>query len=147
MAPGGGGALPAVMARDVPGPAAIPTAAMASAEVAAAEVVRRVQPTEASERRRAEVVDYARRIVGTALGCEVRALSPLRFAKRSPAAPPCFLSSVSSFVWVILGILVLVTLFFVWICLVCFRRFLSSGLVLVLHFKGIGSRVGLLFLD
>lgn len=71
MAPGGGGALPAVMARDVPGPAAIPTAAMASAEVAAAEVVRRVQPTEASERRRAEVVDYARRIVGTALGCEV----------------------------------------------------------------------------
>ncbi|VAI05878.1 unnamed protein product [Triticum turgidum subsp. durum] len=71
MAPGGGGALPAVMARDVPGPAAIPAAAMASAEVAAAEVVRRVQPTEASERRRAEVVHYARRIVGTALGCEV----------------------------------------------------------------------------
>ncbi|XBI71441.1 hypothetical protein VPH35_065662 [Triticum aestivum] len=71
MAPGGGGALPAVMARDVPGPAAIPAAAMASAEVAAAEVVRRVQPTDASERRRAEVVDYARRIVGTALGCEV----------------------------------------------------------------------------
>ncbi|KAM0829060.1 hypothetical protein ACQ4PT_067111 [Festuca glaucescens] len=44
---------------------------MAGAEVAAAEVVRRVQPTDASERRRAEVVDYARRIVGTALGCEV----------------------------------------------------------------------------
>ncbi|KAI4994183.1 hypothetical protein ZWY2020_029231 [Hordeum vulgare] len=71
MAPGGGGALPAVMARSVPGPAAIPAAAMASAEVAAAEVVRRVQPTQASDRRRAEVVDHARRIVGTALGCEV----------------------------------------------------------------------------
>jgi hypothetical protein len=48
---------------------------MAAAEVAAAEVVRRVQPTDASERRRAEVVDYARRIVGTALGCEVRRIS------------------------------------------------------------------------
>uniref|UniRef100_A0ACD5X2B9 Uncharacterized protein n=1 Tax=Avena sativa TaxID=4498 RepID=A0ACD5X2B9_AVESA len=65
------GGLPAVMARGVPAPAAIPPGAMASAEVAAAEVVRRVQPTEASERRRAEVIDYARRIVGTALGCEV----------------------------------------------------------------------------
>lgn len=91
MAPGGGGALPAVMARDVPGPAAIPAAAMASAEVAAAEVVRRVQPTDASERRRAEVVDYARRIVGTALGCEVRA---------PPFRRTLFSSSVSGFVWV-----------------------------------------------
>ncbi|XP_024312840.1 uncharacterized protein LOC100823912 isoform X3 [Brachypodium distachyon] len=71
MAATGGGTLPAVMARAVPGPAAIPTGAMAAAEAAAAEVVRRVQPTEASERRRAEVIDYARRIVGTALGCEV----------------------------------------------------------------------------
>uniref|UniRef100_A0ACD5YLT2 Uncharacterized protein n=1 Tax=Avena sativa TaxID=4498 RepID=A0ACD5YLT2_AVESA len=65
------GGLPAVMARGVPGPDAIPPGAMASAEVAAAEVVRRVQPTEASERRRAQVIEYARRIVGTALGCEV----------------------------------------------------------------------------
>ncbi|KAM0877607.1 hypothetical protein ACQ4PT_035387 [Festuca glaucescens] len=65
------GGLPAVMARAVPVPAAIPAGAMAAAEVAAAEVVRRVHPTDASERRRAEVVEYARRIVGTALGCEV----------------------------------------------------------------------------
>ncbi|CAM0873084.1 unnamed protein product [Alopecurus aequalis] len=65
------GGLPAVMARGVPGPAAMPAGAMASAEVAAAEVVRRVQPTEASESRRADVIDYARRIIGTALGCEV----------------------------------------------------------------------------
>uniref|UniRef100_A0ACD5XKC9 Uncharacterized protein n=1 Tax=Avena sativa TaxID=4498 RepID=A0ACD5XKC9_AVESA len=65
------GGLPAVMARGVPGPDAIQPGAMASAEVAAAEVVRRVQPTEASERRRAQVIEYARRIVGTALGCEV----------------------------------------------------------------------------
>lgn len=50
-----------------PGPAAL-----AAAEAAAGEVLRRVRPTEASERRRAEVVDYARRLVGAALGCEVR---------------------------------------------------------------------------
>ncbi|KAL6902041.1 hypothetical protein ACP4OV_004917 [Aristida adscensionis] len=43
----------------------------AAAAEAADEVVRRVQPTEASERRRAEVVDYARRLVGASLGCEV----------------------------------------------------------------------------
>ena len=68
------GGLPAVMARGVPAHAAIPAGAVACAEVAAAEVVRRVQPTEASERRRADVIDYARRIVGTSLGCEVRSL-------------------------------------------------------------------------
>jgi hypothetical protein len=44
-----------------------------------------VRPTEASERRRAEVVDYARRLVGAALGCEVRTvpwrlLGPVRFS-------------------------------------------------------------------
>ncbi|KAI4994182.1 hypothetical protein ZWY2020_029230 [Hordeum vulgare] len=69
MAPGGGraaGSHGAVRA----GARSDPAAAMASAEVAAAEVVRRVQPTQASDRRRA-VVDHARRIVGTALGCEV----------------------------------------------------------------------------
>jgi hypothetical protein len=59
-----------------PGPAAdVPAVAIAAAD----EVVRRVRPTEASERRRAEVVDYARRLVGAALGCEVRTVpcSPL----------------------------------------------------------------------
>lgn len=45
--------------------------ALEAAGAAADEVVRRVRPTEASERRRAEVVDYARRLVGSALGCEV----------------------------------------------------------------------------
>ncbi|KAJ1297232.1 hypothetical protein BS78_01G362000 [Paspalum vaginatum] len=45
--------------------------AMEAAGAAADEVVRRVRPTEASERRRAEVVDYARRLVGSTLGCEV----------------------------------------------------------------------------
>ncbi|KAL6660107.1 hypothetical protein ACP70R_002229 [Stipagrostis hirtigluma subsp. patula] len=53
-------------------PAAAVTAAVpAAAEAAADEVVRRVRPTEASERRRAEVVDFVRMLVGTALGCEV----------------------------------------------------------------------------
>ncbi|WVZ56854.1 hypothetical protein U9M48_007326 [Paspalum notatum var. saurae] len=46
-------------------------AAMEAAGAAADEVVRRVRPTEASERLRAEVVDYARRLVGSTLGCEV----------------------------------------------------------------------------
>lgn len=52
-------------------PAAFPSRGLAVAGAAAGEVVRRVRPTEASERRRAEVVDYARRLVGSALGCEV----------------------------------------------------------------------------
>ncbi|RLN41658.1 uncharacterized protein C2845_PM01G14340 [Panicum miliaceum] len=56
-----------------PAPEAVPAAAAAAAGAAADEVVRRVRPTEASERRRAEVVDYARRLVGSALGCEVLA--------------------------------------------------------------------------
>ncbi|XP_062215662.1 uncharacterized protein LOC133916147 isoform X2 [Phragmites australis] len=68
---GAGGRSTLAAAREAPGPAAIPAGAVAAAEKAAAEVVRRVQPTEASERRRAEVVDYARRLVGAALGCEV----------------------------------------------------------------------------
>uniref|UniRef100_A0A0E0D057 Uncharacterized protein n=1 Tax=Oryza meridionalis TaxID=40149 RepID=A0A0E0D057_9ORYZ len=68
---GGGGTLAAAMARAAPGAAAIPAGAVARAEEAAGEVVRRVRPTEASERRRAAVVGYARRLVGTALGCEV----------------------------------------------------------------------------
>jgi hypothetical protein len=71
---------------------------MPAAEVAAAEVVRRVHPTDASERRRAQVVDYARRIVGTALGCEVRRLYPSPSLTRAAAASvsakrsraPCF---------------------------------------------------------
>ncbi|XP_052148699.1 uncharacterized protein LOC127767406 isoform X2 [Oryza glaberrima] len=68
---GGGGTLAAAMARAAPGAAAIPAGAVARAEEAAGEVVRRVRPTEASERRRAAVVGYARRLVGAALGCEV----------------------------------------------------------------------------
>lgn len=68
MAAGGRGA-PA----PVPAPEAVPAGGVAAAAAAADEVVRRVRPTEASERRRAEVVDYARRLVGSALGCEVRA--------------------------------------------------------------------------
>jgi hypothetical protein len=68
MAAGGRGKLaPAEVA-----PAAFPSRGLAVAGAAAGEVVRRVRPTEASERRRAEVVDYARRLVGSALGCEVR---------------------------------------------------------------------------
>ncbi|GJN07939.1 hypothetical protein PR202_ga25815 [Eleusine coracana subsp. coracana] len=71
MAAGGRGVLATAAGREAPGPAAW---AVAAAEEAAAEVVRRVRPTVASERRRAEVVDYARRLIGSALGCEVRAL-------------------------------------------------------------------------
>ncbi|XP_066391661.1 uncharacterized protein [Miscanthus floridulus] len=63
MAAGGRGKLAAA--------AAVPAGAVAVAGAAADEVVRRVRPMEASERRRAEVVDYARRLVGSALGCEV----------------------------------------------------------------------------
>ena len=66
MAAGGRGKLAAAAADAAP-------AAVAGA--AADEVVHRVRPTEASERRRAEVVDYARRLVGSALGCEVRFLN------------------------------------------------------------------------
>nr|CAB3496018.1 unnamed protein product [Digitaria exilis] len=65
MAAGGRGAALA------PAPEAVPAGGVAAAGAAADEVVRSVQPTEASERRRAEVVDYARRLVGAALGCEV----------------------------------------------------------------------------
>jgi hypothetical protein len=57
--------------------------------------VRRVQPTDASERRRAEVVDYARRIVGTALGCEVRRIS-LPFRETLAIFPLFFSSSVTA---------------------------------------------------
>jgi hypothetical protein len=67
MAAGGRGKLAA--AEDA---AAVPAGGVAVAGAAADEVVRRVRPTEASERRRADVVDYARRLVGSALGCEVR---------------------------------------------------------------------------
>ncbi|GJN31401.1 hypothetical protein PR202_gb19796 [Eleusine coracana subsp. coracana] len=67
MAAGGRAVLATAARREAPG-------AVAAAEEAAAEVVRRVRPTDASERRRAEVVDYARRLIGSALGCEVRAL-------------------------------------------------------------------------
>jgi len=67
MAAGGRGKLAAA--------AAVPAGAVAVAGAAADEVVRRVRPMEASERRRAEVVDYARRLVGSALGCEVRFLN------------------------------------------------------------------------
>ena len=70
MAAGGRGPLAPALA-----PEAVPAAGTAAAGAAADEVVRRVRPTEASERRRAEVVDYARRLVGSALGCEVRASS------------------------------------------------------------------------
>ncbi|CAN6289519.1 unnamed protein product [Urochloa humidicola] len=66
MAAGGRGA-------PAPAPEAVPAGGAAAAAAAADEVVRRVRPTEASERRRAEVVDYARRLVGSALGCEVLA--------------------------------------------------------------------------
>ncbi|CAN6300996.1 unnamed protein product [Urochloa humidicola] len=55
--------------RGAPAPEAVPAGGAAAAD----EVVRRVRPTEASERRRAEVVDYVRRLVGSALGCEVPA--------------------------------------------------------------------------
>lgn len=73
------------MARAAPGAAAIPAGAVARAEEAAGEVVRRVRPTEASERRRAAVVGYARRLVGTALGCEVSARAVRGGAR--PSAP------------------------------------------------------------
>ena len=70
--------------------------AVARTAVAAAEVVRRAQPTEDSERRRAGVIDYARKLIGAALGCEVSAciVSPRPYAERWRAArwrgaPPC----------------------------------------------------------
>uniref|UniRef100_A0A0E0NUQ3 PAP/OAS1 substrate-binding-related domain-containing protein n=1 Tax=Oryza rufipogon TaxID=4529 RepID=A0A0E0NUQ3_ORYRU len=56
---GGGGTLAAAMARAAPGAAAIPAGAVARAEEAAGEVVRRGG------------APGARRLVGTALGCEV----------------------------------------------------------------------------
>lgn len=86
MAAGGRGKLAAAAAADA-APTAVPAGGVAVAGAAADEVVRRVRPTEASERRRAEVVDYARRLVGSALGCEVRSVN-CACARRECSAEP-----------------------------------------------------------
>ncbi|XP_040385834.1 uncharacterized protein LOC102710836 isoform X3 [Oryza brachyantha] len=74
---GGGGTggsrttLAAVMAARAPRPSWIRPEAVRAAEAAAREVLRRVEPTEAAERRRQDVIGYLGRLFGTALGCEV----------------------------------------------------------------------------
>lgn len=86
---GGGGrrkTLAEVMATRTPRPASIRPEATRAAEAAAREVLLRVAPTEEAERRRQDVVGYLRRLLGTALGCEVRACVPLVVA--AAAAPP-----------------------------------------------------------
>ncbi|KAM0851863.1 hypothetical protein ACQ4PT_052146 [Festuca glaucescens] len=62
-----------------PPPMILPEA-MRAAEAAAHEVVLRLHPTEPAERRRHEIIDYAKRLVGTTFGCEVHAYGsvPLR---------------------------------------------------------------------
>ncbi|KAM0822953.1 hypothetical protein ACQ4PT_071194 [Festuca glaucescens] len=63
-----------------PPPPMILPEAMRAAEAAAHEVVLRLHPTEPAERRRHEIIDYAKRLVGTTFGCEVHAYGsvPLR---------------------------------------------------------------------
>ncbi|OEL21751.1 hypothetical protein BAE44_0017230 [Dichanthelium oligosanthes] len=53
---------------------------MCAAEAAAGEVVLRVHPTEEAERRRQDVIDYLKRLIGSSVGCEVFAFGsvPLR---------------------------------------------------------------------
>ncbi|CAM0907647.1 unnamed protein product [Alopecurus aequalis] len=81
---GGGGRYPAYGGRGTvpaygvgasvgcPAPTILPEA-LRAAEAAAREVVVRLRPTEAAERRRQEVIDYAKRLIGTTFGCEVLA--------------------------------------------------------------------------
>uniref|UniRef100_A0ACD5YAS4 Uncharacterized protein n=1 Tax=Avena sativa TaxID=4498 RepID=A0ACD5YAS4_AVESA len=45
--------------------------AMRAAEAAAGEVLLRLHPTEAAERRRHEIIAYVKRLIGTTFGCEV----------------------------------------------------------------------------
>jgi hypothetical protein len=75
--------LAVVMARRAPPPSAIRRDAVRVAEAAAGEVLLRVHPTREAERRRQDVIAYLTRLIGSSLGCEVRA----RVAPR-PASPP-----------------------------------------------------------
>jgi hypothetical protein len=61
--------------------------AMRAAEAAAEEVLVRVHPTEAAERRRQEIIDYAQRLIGSTFGCEVRRPLPTRNPR--PFVPLC----------------------------------------------------------
>lgn len=79
--------LAAVMARRAPPPSAIRRDAARAAEAAAGEVVLRVHPTQEAERRRQDVIGYLRRLIGSSLGCEVRALR-LPPASSSIPLPP-----------------------------------------------------------
>jgi len=76
--------LAAVMARRAPSPSAIRRDAVRAAEAAAGEVVLRVHPTQEAERRRQDVISYLRRLIGSSLGCEVRASYP---SDPSPSLP------------------------------------------------------------
>jgi hypothetical protein len=58
--------------RGAPPPPMILPEAMRAAEAAAHEVVLRLHPTEPAERRRHEIIGYAKRLIGTTFGCEVR---------------------------------------------------------------------------
>jgi len=68
-----------------------------AAEAAAGEVVLRVHPTQEAERRRQDVISYLRRLIGSSLGCEVRAYPPLRSLSISlPEGAVYFLASASA---------------------------------------------------
>nr|CAB3455329.1 unnamed protein product [Digitaria exilis] len=72
---GGGSSetLAAAMTRRAPPPSAIRRDAVRVAEAAAGEVVLRVHPTVEAERRRQDVIGYLERLIGSTVGCEVRA--------------------------------------------------------------------------
>jgi hypothetical protein len=87
--------LAVVMARRAPPPSAIRRDAVRVAEAAAGEVLLRVHPTREAERRRQDVIAYLTRLIGSSLGCEVRArVAPARFASAPfsfpfPVLLPC----------------------------------------------------------
>jgi len=88
--------LAAVMARRAPPPSAIRRDVVRAAEAAAGEVVLRVHPTQEAERRRQDVISYLRRLIGSALGCEVRACAPAPIPLPLPSPYPTLLACASA---------------------------------------------------
>jgi hypothetical protein len=80
--------------RGLPPPMILPEA-MRAAEAAAHEVVLRLHPTEPAERRRHEIIGYAKRLIGTTFGCEVRPRETLARLFRSVSVSRAALSSSS----------------------------------------------------
>jgi hypothetical protein len=80
--------LAQVMASRAPEPWMVRWDAVRAAEAAAREVALRVHPTQKAERRRQDVVDYLRRLIGSTFGFEVpppfSPLSPTRLLGRRP---------------------------------------------------------------